>query len=395
MIKVHSKARRSSRRRVLTALGASLVTALALAGTASAATRDRDSAQAATASRPGDTCVASRDMIAVMVEQFGLTTKQAKDRILGECRASEIREAAMAAAGDAFAGAYYDSTTNKLVVAVTSTAVFDAVRATGAEPVLVSTSYAELTQDLHVLDARSNPPAEVTGWRIDERNNTVVVDVVGGPTQGVKTFVAGLDHVTVHYDQPPVETTAELIGGMPIFGGSSRCSLGFSARNTAGVVYILTAGHCTNLGGTWTGSAGTIGPVAGTSFPTNDYGRIQVTNSSWVPTSKIQGGSTVLGKTVAAVGTSVCRSGSTTGFRCGTIQATNQTVCYPQGCVYQMTRTNACAQPGDSGGPYVSSTRQAQGTLSGGSGNCTSGGTTFFQPINEVLSVYGLTLVTG
>ncbi|MFC7505648.1 S1 family peptidase, partial [Nocardioides sp. GCM10030258] len=94
-------------------------------------------------------------------------------------------------------------------------------------------------------------------------------------------------------------------------------------------------------------------------------------------------------------GTTVCRSGSTTGFKCGTIQATNQTVCYSQGCVYQMTRTNACAEPGDSGGPYVSSTRQAQGILSGGNGNCTSGGTTFFQPINEVLSVYGLTLVIG
>jgi streptogrisin C len=33
--------------------------------------------------------------------------------------------------------------------------------------------------------------------------------------------------------------------------------------------------------------------------------------------------------------------------------------------------------------------------LSGGSGNCTSGGTTFFQPVNEILAVYGLTLVTG
>jgi streptogrisin C len=31
---------------------------------------------------------------------------------------------------------------------------------------------------------------------------------------------------------------------------------------------------------------------------------------------------------------------------------------------------------------------------SGGSGNCTFGGTTYFQPVGEILSVYGLTLVT-
>ena len=332
-----------------------------------------------------------------MVEQFGLTQKEARDRIRAECTASEIRVAAQQAAGDAFAGAYFDQSSAVLIVAVTDPAVFDAVRATGAQPRLVSTSYAELEQDLHVLDSRvGTQPPEVTGWRVDEQANAVVVGVVGGPTRSVTTFVAGLAHVRVDYNQLPVSTTADLAGGMAILSPSStRCSLGFSARNTSGIVYILTAGHCINLGGTWSGSAGTIGPVAGTSFPMNDFGRIQRTNTAWVPTSKILGGASVLGRTVAAVGTTVCRSGSTTGYRCGTIQAMNTTVCYAQGCVYQVTRTNACAQPGDSGGPYVSSSRQAQGLLSGGSGNCTSGGTTFFQPINEVLSVYGLTLVTG
>lgn len=338
----------------------------------------------------------SKEIVAAMVEQFGLTPSEARERIRAEGKASDIRDAARQAAGEAFAGAFFDPATLRLLVRVTDPAVFDAVRATGAEPQLTSTSYADLEQDLHVLDSRTGTkPPEVAGWHIDELANTVVVSVVGGPTQGVKTFVAGLAHVRVDYNQPPVVTTADLIGGMAIFGGSARCSLGFNARNSAGTVYVLTAGHCTNLGGTWTGSAGTIGPVAGTSFPTNDYGRIQRTNSAWVATSKIQGGSSVLGKTVAAVGTTVCRSGSTTGFRCGTIQAMNQTVCYSQGCVYQVTRTTACAQPGDSGGPYVSSSRQAQGVLSGGSGNCTTGGTTFFQPVNEILSVYGLTLVTG
>ena len=353
-------------------------------------------APAGAAAAPSDPYAPSKEVVDAMVEQFGLTPKEARDRIRAEGKASDIREAARQAAGEAFAGAYFDKASAVLVVAVTNSAVFDAVRATGAQPTLAAASYADLEQEVHVLDSRTDTkPAEVVGWRLDEQANTVVVDVAGGPSQAVKTFVAGLAHVTVNYDQPAPQTTAELIGGIPIFGGSSRCSLGFSARNTSGVVYVLTAGHCTRIGGTWTGTAGTIGPVAGSSFPTNDYGRIQRTNTAWVPTSKILGGASVLGRTVAAVGTTVCRSGSTTGYKCGTIQAINQTVCYAQGCVYQVTRTSACAEPGDSGGPYVSSSRQAQGVLSGGSGNCSFGGTTFFQPVNEILSVYGLTLVVG
>jgi streptogrisin C len=68
--------------------------------------------------------------------------------------------------------------------------------------------------------------------------------------------------------------------------------------------------------------------------------------------------------------------------------------------VYGLIRTNVCAEPGDSGGSLVSNPGSgvkvaALGMTSGGSGNCTSGGTTFFQPVTEALSVYGLSLVTG
>jgi streptogrisin C len=352
------------------------------------------------AAAANDPYAPSKEVVDAMVAQSGLTPQQARERTRAEGRASDIREAAQRAAGEAFAGAFFDKTAAELVVAVTDPAVFDAVRATGAQPKLASASHAKLEQELHVLDSRTGTaPPEVVSWRIDEQANAVVVDVAGGPSQAVKTFVSGQRHVTVSYNQPRAQTTAggELIGGMAILSLAGRCSLGFNARSASGVVYVLTAGHCTWLPGVWTGPNGvSIGSVAGSSFPTNDYARITLTNTSWwVPTSKIQGGSSVLGRTVAAVGTTVCRSGSTTGYRCGTIKALNSTVCYSQGCVNQVTSTSACAESGDSGGPYVSSTRQAQGVLSGGSGNCSSGGTTYFQPIAEILSAYGLTLVTG
>lgn len=83
----------------------------------------------------------------------------------------------------------------------------------------------------------------------------------------------------------------------------------------------------------------------------------------------------------------------TTGVRCGTVTGLNQTVNYSTGVIYGLIRTNICAEPGDSGGPlYAASTGTILGILSGGSGNCTSGGTTYYQPIAEVLAAYGLTL---
>jgi streptogrisin D len=64
---------------------------------------------------------------------------------------------------------------------------------------------------------------------------------------------------------------------------------------------------------------------------------------------------------------------------------------YAQGTVTGLIRTNICAQPGDSGGSLYAGSA-ALGLTSGGSGNCSSGGTTFFQPVTEPLSVYGMSV---
>ena len=102
----------------------------------------------------------------------------------------------------------------------------------------------------------------------------------------------------------------------------------------------------------------------------------------------------VSGSSESPVGSSICRSGSTTGWHCGTIGARDATVNYAEGSVFGLIRTDVCAEPGDSGGSAISGS-QAQGVTSGGSGNCSSGGETYFQPVNEILSAYGLSLITG
>ena len=80
---------------------------------------------------------------------------------------------------------------------------------------------------------------------------------------------------------------------------------------------------------------------------------------------------TVKGSTAVGVGAAICRSGRTSGWRCGTVEATGQTVSYSSGeTILNLTRTTACSEGGDSGGSFITRPGQAQGVLSGGSGSC-------------------------
>lgn len=273
------------------------------------------------------------------------------------------------------------------------------MRAFGAEPKVVRHSQAELDAFKHELDRAATPDAgAVTGWRVDVASNTVVVQATPGQGQAAAAFIdeAGIDTAGVRVevsDETP-ELLYDVRGGDAYYPGSSRCSVGFSVNGG-----FVTAGHC---GGVGTSTSGynqvSQGTVQGSSFPSNDYAWVSV-NSNWTPTplvNRYSGGQTVTvaGAQEAPIGATVCRSGSTTGWHCGTITHKNQTVNYPQGTVTGLTRTTACAEPGDSGGSFLWGD-QAQGVTSGGSGNCTSGGVTYFQPIWPILSTYNLSLVTG
>jgi streptogrisin C len=253
--------------------------------------------------------------------------------------------------------------------------------------------------------AATSRPSTVTGWYVDTATKSVVVSVHGSD-QGVATWasVTGVGAVTIEHVAETPKPLWNLIGGQAIYASGSRCSLGFNAT-AGGNRYVITAGHCTAAGANWTGAGGTIGGRTTWSFPTNDYGVIRVTSSSAVSTPLVDRYSsgkdvTVTGPATATAGMTVCRSGSTTGWRCGSVTGVNQTICYPQGCVFQLVRTNVCAEPGDSGGSLVTNpgagfTVRAIGMTSGGSGNCTTGGTTYYQPVTEALSANGLRLVTG
>jgi streptogrisin B len=180
-----------------------------------------------------------------------------------------------------------------------------------------------------------------------------------------------------------------LSAGAAIYGGQYRCSLGFNVVKGS-TYYFLTAGHCGSLVSAWytdSGHTTSIGPTVSFTFPGSDYALVQYTNTSL----SHPGGYSLAD---AFVGESVKRTGSTSGTHSGTVQALNVTVRYsghPGGTVRGLIQTNVCAEPGDSGGPMYDGTK-ALGLTSGGSGDCTSGGTTFFQPTRAAVNAYGVTI---
>ena len=221
-------------------------------------------------------------------------------------------------------------------------------------------------------------------WYTDASSGKVVVtaDSTVSASQ-----IATLKHDRIQVNRTSGVFTPLLSAGDAIYGGQYRCSLGFNVVK-GGVYYFLTAGHCGKVANTWyTNSSHStlIGPTIGYSFPGNDYALVRYDNASL----SHPGGFTAAN---ATVGEKVTRKGSTTGIHTGTVTALNVTVRYSGGGrVGGLIQTTVCAEPGDSGGPLYDGTK-ALGITSGGSGDCRSGGTTFFQPVTEAASVYGVTV---
>ncbi|MFF9070452.1 S1 family peptidase [Streptomyces sp. NPDC014891] len=342
---------------------------------------------------------ASAGLLDAMRQDLGLTERQAEERLAAERTATRVESAARKTAGGSYGGSWFDAGTGRLVVALTDRAERAEVEALGADTRLVRHSAAALDRAKARLDARS-APSGVAGWHVDPRSNSVVVTVVRADRNApaVRAFVErarATGPVTVAETAAAPRTyAAGTVGGDPYYTGNVRCSIGFSVHGG-----FVTAGHCGGAGAAvrgWDGSA--MGTFQGSSFPGNDYAYVSIHSGWWTVPVVFGWGVTsdrlVRGSAEAPIGASICRSGSTTKWHCGSVLAKNETVNYSQGAVHQMTKTSVCAEGGDSGGAFISGD-QAQGVTSGGWGNCSSGGETWFQPVNEILGRYGLTLHTA
>ncbi|MER5476551.1 S1 family peptidase [Streptomyces sp. NPDC002734] len=235
-----------------------------------------------------------------------------------------------------------------------------------------------------------------TAWAVDAKTNRVVVTVDSTVSQAEINKIkkeAGDKSGALTVKRTSGKFEKYISGGDAIYASSWRCSLGFNVQDSAGNYYFLTAGHCTDGAGSWYSNSGrttVLGSTSGSSFPGNDYGIVRYTNSS-VAKSGAVGSVDIKSAATPSVGTSVTRRGSTTGIHSGKVTGLNATVNYGGGDIVSgLIQTTVCAEPGDSGGPLYSTSGIAYGLTSGGSGNCSSGGTTFFQPVVEALNAYGV-----
>ncbi|CAG5145194.1 uncharacterized protein ALTATR162_LOCUS1669 [Alternaria atra] len=346
------------------------------------------------------------EILAAMKRDLGLDAEQAHVRVARELKATEVIEQLRTKAGSSFGGAWLVD--GELKVAVTDEALTSDVADAGATALVVSTPLSKLQEAQKALDnldiesalgKRSEAANGIAAYYVDIAANKLVLEALADSTAQAEELAKQVGLTEAEFEVKTVQalptTFATIRGGDAyLINRAGRCSVGFSV--TGGFV---SAGHCGTTGNTASTTAGaTIGTFAGSVFPGNgDYAYIRGTtgNTYTGRINNYNGGTLpVSGSTAAATGASICRSGSTTGVFCGTVRSLGATVSYAEGRVTGLTQTSVCAEPGDSGGSFYSGA-QAQGVTSGGSGNCQSGGTTYFQPVNEILSAYGLTLTRG
>lgn len=347
----------------------------------------------------------SAEVLHALGRDLGLTPAEARQRLSNEAEAGTRAGRLHNALGSRFAGAWvHGKTSAGLTVATTDKADVAAIEAGGADAKVVKVALADLRSAKQKLDTAATAAEATRGRRtpvryVDVVNNRVTVQATSKAAADDLIKAAKVDRrrvsVTVSKDLP--RALYDITGGDAYYiNDEARCSVGFSVTKGEQQGFV-SAGHCGNAGDTTTGyNQVDQGTFQNSVFPGHDYSWV-ATDDDWTATSHVkgEGGATVTvsGSVQALVGASVCRSGSTTGWHCGTIQQHDTSVTYPEGTVTGVTRTTVCAEPGDSGGPYISGS-QAQGVTSGGSGDCTRGGTTYYQPVNPALSAFGLTLVT-
>ncbi|KRG71197.1 hypothetical protein ABB29_03480 [Pseudoxanthomonas dokdonensis] len=381
-----------------------------------------------------------------MQRDLGLSGPQLAQYIKAERLANKQQKTIEKQLGRNFAGTWLERKADGSYSLVAATTAIQQAVPAGVESRQVRNSLAALKAAKQQLDSELEhgvrAPKGVYGWAVDLPDNSVTLSIAPGAEDAGIDFIArsGIDASVVRFETmqdapklhkgkptppPPPVANVNVQGGIgylrqPGDGYLYACSVGFSVTqgSTPG---FATAGHCGDAGevvyhelSQWVPGV-KLGAFAASEMPGDfetgvDQGWVKLDAAHSLSASVYGYGSgdvTVHGSTEGVVGTAICRSGRTSGWRCGAIVAKDVTISYvddnnqPDGTVTGLTRTSACSEGGDSGGSFITGVGQAQGVLSGGSGSCsgrsgkTGGGNSYFSPINPLLADYSLTLKTS
>jgi streptogrisin D len=340
-----------------------------------------------------------------MASQTDATTEGAAPRTMQAADASDLASQLAELLGEDYAGAYYDSGKQQLIINVVGDNNNVVVQAEKAGAVVreVENSTTELTAASQTLKAEATIPG--TSWAVDPRTNKIQVTadstVTGANWDQLESTVQSLGSGMATIKKSAGEFKTFVEGGDAIFGGGARCSLGFNVVADDGSPAFLTAGHCGVAAAEWSDSeAGApIGTVDAATFPGDgDFALVKYDDPATQAPSTVNVGQQSVEITQAAeaaVGQQVIRMGSTTGLADGQVTGLDATVNYPEGTVTGLIQTDVCAEPGDSGGSLFTEDGSAIGLTSGGSGDCTIGGETFFQPVTTALAAVGAQIGAG
>lgn len=328
----------------------------------------------------GYSATVQSEAVASLAAEAGISESAAVALLRTQAASVDTLQRVTASLGARAADGYLDAAA-KPVVNVLDQAAADQVERAGAQARLVKHSSAALASAQDALQAL--PAVAHTSIGLDPKANQVVLtlaDAAKGTDALVKAAASLGDLVRV--ERVAGEMHTAIYNGEAITGGGTRCSAGFNT-NRGGQNYLIDAGHCTRAVSQWN-----VGPSQGASFPTNDYGLIRNTTGSAPGAVTLWNGATqrITSAGTATVGQRISKSGSTTQLTSGSVQRTNVTVNYAEGSVYQLIQTSALVNPGDSGGCLFA------GSVGLGITSGKGGGSSYFQPVGEALSAYGVTL---
>jgi hypothetical protein len=359
--------------------------------------------------------ITPRHQIDELRADWGVSESEAQERLARQAVATDLHASIRATERSTFGGMWIDHADGgRIKIATTEPGSFrdipipEALRGL-VDEIVVERSYQSLQSLLRSAVAAQKPGIQLADYTVDVQTNRVVVYVHPGRHQASERdeFLAVIGQLrkadpTAFEVREVAEASGEdtctipscpapLRGGLGLTAAGASCTLGFMTQSTAGIYYALTAGHCPDAtylhNGTLVGS--TVQRVAEGNV---DAQKMSVSPVVWSPQNRVySGGDSYLAITSTVVtyaileGTYLCRTGARTGTRCGDV---TDTAWHDGHGFYPLIAVDACADDGDSGGPWVdASANRAYGLHRGSTSEiepCPEGETSYFSPIRDV-----------